>query len=86
MSAKHKTTKAKKIKTLFVFGLLCIIFLFSLFVSNKKDEEANNEQYYPREVETAMDSLSEFLAKVDSTLNVLKDSLKVESYEQRTGK
>jgi hypothetical protein len=65
--------------------LLFIIFLISVFVNNRdKDETNHNAQHYPQEVETAMDSLLDFCNKVDSTLNVLKDSLKIESYEQRT--
>jgi hypothetical protein len=56
-------------------------------MGNKKSEERHNRVHpYPQEVVTAIDSLLYFCDKVDSTLNVLKDSLKIESYEQRTGK
>jgi hypothetical protein len=88
MSAKQKhKTKPQRIKTLFVFGLLCTVFLFSFFMGNKKSEESHSSVHpYPQEVGTAIDSLLDFCDTVDSTLNVLKDSLKIESYEQRTGK
>jgi uncharacterized membrane protein YeiB len=84
MSVKDKNKTQKKIKTTLV--LLWVIFLFSLFVNNKNDDETNhNTQHYPQEVEIAMDSLLEFLDKVDDTLNIfLKDSLKIESYGQKT--
>jgi hypothetical protein len=74
MSVKYKDKASKKIKTTLV--LLWIIFLFALFVNNKDDDETNhNTQHYPQEVGTAIDSLLDFCDRVDSTLNVLEDSL-----------
>jgi hypothetical protein len=68
-----------------MLALLFIIFLISVFVNDRDNDETNhNAQHYPQEVETAMDSLLDFCDRVDSTLNVLKDRLKIESYEQRT--
>ncbi|MDR2406581.1 MAG: hypothetical protein LBE13_00485 [Bacteroidales bacterium] len=69
-----KKNKIKKI----VLGILCITFIFSLFVSNRRTGEDNYhlQRSYPEGVKTAMDSLLKFFNSVDSTLNVLtsKDS------------
>ena len=65
------------------FGFLAVIFLFSLFVNiNRKDEGLNSDvrHPYPQEIQAVQDSLLEFLDSVDSTLNILRNDLKIKSY------
>jgi hypothetical protein len=72
MSVKKDKAPRKKI----VLVLLGVIFLFSFFIGNKKVGERHSMQSpYPQEIGTAIDSLLDFCDRVDSTLNVLKDSL-----------
>jgi hypothetical protein len=70
MSTRKTFTKKDKI----IFGLLSIIFLFSFFSYNKKNEKSiYNVQSsdYPEEIKNIIDSSLIFFNTIDSTLNEL---------------